>query len=137
MNYDKLRLPFGVHWYEGMLLTPQHFQQTDHYFSELIRFWASSFSKNFWGILDLEIDLFALPQGIFRLQKAQVIFPDGLAFDYAPEATASLSIDLNQMKGDIRINPIIISLRAPKLTEPNLLSVDGRYGDTIQTQEAD
>ena len=59
-----------VVWSKGMFLTPQHFQQQDLGWDELIhfRFNASNFAN--WGVHTLRIDEEALANGNFVLDRA-------------------------------------------------------------------
>lgn len=71
----------GVVWQEGMLLSPQHFQQADRAAHQRLaqRF---RFSERFgWGVRALEIEESALQHGRLALTRAEGVFPDGTAFD--------------------------------------------------------
>jgi type VI secretion system protein ImpJ len=70
-----------VVWAKGMFLAPQHFQSQDRYFEDLIhsRFEASHFAN--YGITELAIDKEALAKGLFKLQRARGVLPDGEFFD--------------------------------------------------------
>src|SRR5947209_9161846 len=70
-----------VVWAKGMFLTPQHFQTQEQFFAEAIqfRFAASQFAN--WGVTELEIDGEALANGLFRVNRAAGIMPDGEPFD--------------------------------------------------------
>jgi type VI secretion system protein ImpJ len=74
----------AVVWSEGLLLTPQHFQQWErsvhHFVAERFRA-AHSFE---WGLTQLEVDREALRNGRFALLSARGVFPDGTPFA-APE----------------------------------------------------
>ena len=74
-----------VVWTKGMFLTPQHFQTQDQFFADALqfRFAASQFAN--WGVTDLDIDTQALANGLFRLNRASGIMPDGEPFD-VPES---------------------------------------------------
>ncbi len=70
-----------VVWTKGMFLTPQHFQTQDQFFEDALqfRFAASHFAN--WGVTELDIDSEALGNGLFRLNHASGIMPDGEPFD--------------------------------------------------------
>ena len=70
-----------VVWSEGMLLTPQHFQQWDRYCESIVaeRFRIQALFS--WGITDLDIDHDGLANGRFTLLKCTMIMPDGLIID--------------------------------------------------------
>ena len=71
----------GVVWQEGMLLSPQHFQQMEraHHLRLTQRF---RFSEPFgWGLRSFQLDDQALLHGRFSLIRAAGVFPDGTSFD--------------------------------------------------------
>src|SRR5215470_1957273 len=74
----------AVVWSEGLLLTPQHFQQADLAFHHLLaeRFRAAQDFE--FGFTHLEVDREALRNGRFGLLSARGILPDGTPFS-APE----------------------------------------------------
>jgi type VI secretion system protein ImpJ len=77
-----------VVWSEGMLLTPQHFQQWDRYLEGMV---AERFRINgpfSWGITDLEIDHDGLANGRFALLKCTMVMPDGLIIDVPKQDAA-------------------------------------------------
>ena len=85
-----------VVWSEGLLLTPQHFQQADRAMRHLVaqRFrMAHSFD---WGLAHLSIDAEAIRNGRVVLTGASGVLPDGTPFPtsfYAtcPKLTGALS----------------------------------------------
>jgi type VI secretion system protein ImpJ len=71
-----------VQWHEGMLLSPQHFQQLNNYNQHLFGVFGSSCSVGFYGVHELQIDTAALVLGVVRLLRTRGIFPDGCHFDF-------------------------------------------------------
>jgi type VI secretion system protein ImpJ len=67
-----------VVWNEGMLLTPQHFQQWDNYHEELLSSRFRSISSYEFGILDLQINREAIANGNFQMNSCYAVLPDGL-----------------------------------------------------------
>lgn len=69
----------AVVWSEGLLLTPQHFQQWDranhHLVAERLRA-AQAFE---WGLTQLEVDREALKNGRIAILSARGVLPDGTA----------------------------------------------------------
>ncbi len=63
-----------------MFLNPQHFQAQDQYLEDTLQFRFSVSSYANWGVAALSIDEEALANGLFRLNGARGIMPDGLAF---------------------------------------------------------
>jgi type VI secretion system protein ImpJ len=40
-----------IQWFEGMLLVPQHFQQTDQRIDNLFNIHMANSVKDYWGVL--------------------------------------------------------------------------------------
>jgi type VI secretion system protein ImpJ len=70
-----------VVWSEGMLLTPQHFQQWDRYYDGLIAERFRIHDPFAWGVTSLDIDRDGLANGRFTLLQCTVVMPDGLVID--------------------------------------------------------
>jgi type VI secretion system protein ImpJ len=70
-----------VVWSEGMLLTPQHYQQWDQYHENLLSQRLNVLGPFGWGITDLDIDHDGLANGRFALLSLRGVMPDGLVVD--------------------------------------------------------
>lgn len=70
-----------VLWGEGMLLTPQHFQQSDRHREALDLDRSRTFHPLDWGIRGIAIDPEALHGGELRLLSCTGALPDGALFD--------------------------------------------------------
>lgn len=107
-----------VHWYEGMMLSAQHFQQNNLYFERLMAYHDQLHNPYGWGVFHLEIDKMALSRGFLKVDQLIAVLPDGTiaragSKDIFPnEATTAsntddfaggLSLDLNQLN-DIQPN---------------------------------
>ncbi|HWF60155.1 MAG TPA: type VI secretion system baseplate subunit TssK [Nitrospira sp.] len=77
-----------VVWSEGMLLTPQHFQQWDRHLEGLIADRFRMHDPFAWGITRLDINHDGLANGRFALLKCAVVMPDGLIIDIPDEDAA-------------------------------------------------
>ena len=80
-NYRK------IVWNEGMLLTPQHFQQWDNYHESLLNARARSILPYDYGVLDLRINREAIANGNFQLTACRAVLTDGL-FINVPDTDA-------------------------------------------------
>lgn len=69
--------PRFIHWYEGMFLMPQHFQQNDICFLNMQRYLLENFHHFAWGIKKLKIDEAALFEGFLRIEKIECLFQTG------------------------------------------------------------
>ncbi len=67
-----------VVWNEGMLLTPQHFQQADNYQEELLNSRLAAMAPYEWGVIDLQINRESIANGIFEIVRCRAVMPDGL-----------------------------------------------------------
>ena len=72
-----------VMWGEGMLVCPQHLQQQDLYFEQLVQTHAQWPNPYAWGLTRLEIDAGEIKTGNFRLRGVQGLLPSGVPLDFA------------------------------------------------------
>lgn len=80
-----------VQWTEGMLLTPQHFQQADLRTAELLRYHAQGLSPFHWGVLSLKP---VIRGHSFEVQEIEAIMPDGLIVTYPPPTSEGTRSEL-------------------------------------------
>lgn len=85
-----------VIWAEGLLLQPQHFQQQERYFEQLIKLKPSAYSGMEWGLTQLSIDQDALTQGLISLDSAQGLFADGCLFDAPYRDCCPIPLAINE-----------------------------------------
>lgn len=88
--------PHRIQWHEGMLLSPQHFQQEGARVDALIAWQHLATHPLAWGLRRLELDEGLLVNGLVRLQALEAVMPDGMAVTWsAREAHAQdLQLDL-------------------------------------------
>lgn len=68
----------AVQWHEGMLLTPQHFQQSDQRWQQISNFCMKVASPFYWGVTHVEYDTVSLVNGVLRVTALEGVMPDGL-----------------------------------------------------------
>ena len=92
----------AIQWYEGMLLAPQHFQQQELRWHQLMSIHLNHLSTHHWGVIDLEFDPITLPTGLLRILNLKAIMPDGLVVTHLsmPDALP-LELDLTLAKQQI------------------------------------
>ncbi|MDO9360750.1 MAG: type VI secretion system baseplate subunit TssK, partial [Polaromonas sp.] len=84
-----------IQWHEGMLLSPQHFQQTSSRLDSLVA-WHTLLAAPFaWGVRRLKFDLGLLPAGIVRVLQLEAIMPDGTSVSYFADNASHGTLDLN------------------------------------------
>lgn len=89
-------VPEAVSWSEGMLLSPQHFQQNDIYWNALLRHQMSVLQPHYWGVLELALDPTELVKGRVVIERLRAVMGDGLLIDYPGHFGAQpLMLDLS------------------------------------------
>jgi type VI secretion system protein ImpJ len=103
-------LPELIEWHEGMLLTPQHFQQLSARSELLTHFMRSQSGCFAWGVLSLKFDETALGAGVVRILNVEAIMPDGMLALGGSERGIDLEFDLQKAVGD----PTRVYLAVPR-----------------------
>jgi type VI secretion system protein ImpJ len=92
-------IPAAIHWHEGLLLTPQHFQQLTSRHEALVQYSAAVYSPYCWGLRRFKHQGISLPTGKFQIVELEAVMPDGLVVSHdAAGAGASLEVDLSKYK---------------------------------------
>ncbi len=112
------RIPEPLQWYEGMLLTPQHFQQSDIYWHSLMRHIMMQLEPHYWGLIDVDLDDAAIKMGKIHIKHVHAVMPDGLTVQYpAPGQSEVLFLDVSN-DAALRANkPLKIHLAVPVRAE--------------------
>ncbi|MBS7691065.1 type VI secretion system baseplate subunit TssK [Pseudomonas lalucatii] len=95
-----------VVWQEGMLLRPQHFQQSDRYYEHQLKTRTQKLTGYAWGFFELEIDRQFLNMGKLVVSKASGVLPDGSLFDIGAEREP-LALDVPPNTGN---TPVYLAL---------------------------
>ncbi|WP_446743444.1 type VI secretion system baseplate subunit TssK [Silvibacterium acidisoli] len=118
-----MKLLSRVVWSEGMYLAPHHFQTQSRYFEDSIAFLASSLWREPWGVLQLQMDIESIANGIVAVQHAAGMFPDGLQFDMpgadALPETRTLSSLAEPSEAEVVLH-LAISSRTSEGNQPTL-----------------
>ena len=115
MNRDDT-IPPPIHWSDGMLLMPQHFQQQAHHHEEALRYHLRLLNPFHWGVRRLSFDAQALAEGSFRVQELEAVFEDGLTVRYPPPETdarekpAGLTLGLGALRERASQQPVTVFL---------------------------
>lgn len=75
---DARSIPDAVLWHEGMLLSPQHFQQAEQRADGLRSYVAAAMQPHSWGVRRFRFDEAALIAGRLVITELEAILPDGL-----------------------------------------------------------
>ncbi|ACC75057.1 type VI secretion system baseplate subunit TssK [Paraburkholderia phymatum] len=84
-----------IEWFEGMLLSPQHFQQMASRVDSLVAWQTLAAAPFSWGVRRLVLDHGLLPAGLLRVLELDAIMPDGTAVTYSAEAQGAVRLELS------------------------------------------
>jgi type VI secretion system protein ImpJ len=76
-----------VVWSEGMLVSPQHLQQSDLYHERLLNLRLAAALPQFWGVQLVQIDSGALGADQLVISRFSGIMPDGSPLDFSTGET--------------------------------------------------
>lgn len=86
-------VPEAVQWHEGMLLSPQHFQQCSRRSETLLNYHMGLASPFHWGLTKLHVDRSALVAGLFRVIELEGVMPDGLMVHFTDTSVSAETDD--------------------------------------------
>ena len=102
-------IPAAIHWHEGLLLTPQHFQQMTSRHEGLVQYNASVYSPFCWGLRRFKHQ--GLHTGKLQVMELEAVLPDGLVVSYNfGDGGESLEADLEKLKDVLRHRALPIYL---------------------------
>lgn len=105
-------IPTAIQWHEGMLLTPQHFQQLALRQEALLQYSSMLTAPYYWGVRGFEIDKLLLVSGKFRVLELEAVMPDGGVALQGPDQ-GSLELDLVPYKDQVSQGPLTVFLAVP------------------------
>lgn len=123
----------AIQWHEGMLLLPQHFQQSDLRLRELLNYHLHQTAPFHWGICDYELDEALLAGGTLHFKKLEAILPDGLVISLHPKKSPPIELDLTVFDEVLTRKPLTVNLVVPRYQHgapnatgelPRFLSID-------------
>lgn len=83
-----------VVWSEGTLITPQHFQQSEQYYDNLIQKHHNALTNYSWGFQQLKLNTSSFKMGLFVVDSLSGFFADGTYFETQTNTTSSLKLQL-------------------------------------------
>lgn len=89
------RITERIQWHEGMLLAPQHFQQSASRLDELVAAQTLLAAPFSWGVRTLETDAGLLPSGTVRVLALEAVMPDGTLVSYSASGPQQPGLELN------------------------------------------
>lgn len=136
---SSISLPDAIQWSEGMLLSPQHFQQNDSYWQQHLRHRMQAVSPHYWGVLQLRCQLI---KEVICISQLECILPDGQLVEfpgrYPRQQPGDLELDISH-ECKIGAAPqrvwLLVNPRGANAACQN--SKERRYNSIIDTQIAD
>ena len=112
---DNEFLPDAVQWSEGMLLTPQHFQQNDIHAQAMLQQRLASVVPHACGVRRLKLDATCLVDGLVKVLECDAVMPDGLPLVFrANQSGYDLKLIVEPLNGsDGRPLPVRVFLAIP------------------------
>lgn len=95
---DAHEIPDQIEWHEGLLLTPQHFQQLTLRQEALLQYVSKTVAPFYWGVSKLKIDDSSLVGGTFKVLELEAVMPDSLVVSSGLHGDPELSVDLTPSK---------------------------------------
>ncbi|TFY87999.1 type VI secretion system baseplate subunit TssK [Pseudomonas nabeulensis] len=96
---------YKVIWQEGMLLRPQHLQQSDRYYHQQLNR-TRLLSRDAWGFLTLDVDVQYLNLGKIVVNQASGVLPDGSLF----ELSGAMAPLVLQVPANVGRQPVYLAL---------------------------
>lgn len=107
-------------WHEGLILSPQHFQQQDRWAGFSLQQIVGGVLSFPWGTLDVEVDEQALETGRLKLSRLKLRFPDGTPIDTTLADTLPVARDLSHgLAPDIQSLTVLAALALPDANGAN------------------
>lgn len=142
---DAHEIPESIQWHEGLLLTPQHFQQMSLRQESLLQYVAGAIAPFGWGVRRFGWDAAALAGGVLRVIRLDAVMPDGLVVSYGArggrELGEDLSVDLSPHAERLKSGGAVTVYLAVAARDPEqgAHGRDGRYlsveGDPVTDEQ--
>ncbi len=108
-------IPEAIQWYEGMLLVPQHFQQSSLRSEILMNYHLGVISPYHWGVRLLSFDSLMLYSDVLRITELEIILPDGLVCSYPYLGSSKLELDLKPYRAAMKNGDLTVYVAVPAL----------------------
>ncbi len=106
-----MQTPQPPRFTQGLLLSPQHLQQAQHYHDANLAFRLAALAGEVTGCVRLGIDRAALRDGVLAMEHFAGVFPDGTAIAFeGSDAHAPPSRTLAEAMGNVREARVLLAL---------------------------
>lgn len=106
-------IPDAIQWHEGLLLTPQHFQQLSSRHEALVQYSTSVVAPCCWGVRHFTHNAISLTVGKLSVVELEAVMPDGLVVSYSSDSASAadpLEIDLTRYAEQMTDQPVTVYL---------------------------
>ena len=129
-------IPDAIQWHEGLLLTPQHFQQLSSRHEALVQYGTSLIAPFCWGVRRFKHHAISLPAGKFRVLELEAVMPDGLVVvhGFASGRDDVLEIDLSKYADQMSYRGALVHVAVAaqnEKTNGNSLRYESFKGDPV------
>lgn len=129
-------IPDSIQWHEGLLLTPQHFQQLSLRHEALLQYSTASIAPFYWGVRYFKIDPTSLVGGVLRVLELEAVMPDCLVVSHGLRRSDDLQVDLTPYAEEMKVKPMPVHLAVPAretdhITKGDLARYDSIEGDPV------
>lgn len=113
-------VPEQIMWHDGMLLSPQHFQQAFKRCEDILRYHSFASTPYPFGVKEFAFEESSFSSGLLKIDELECIFQDGIEFYYNSSTDNSpLQIDLTNYKEFLSKQASILTLCIPKSQNKN------------------
>jgi type VI secretion system protein ImpJ len=105
-------IPDLIQWHEGLLLTPQHFQQLSSRLESLIQALPGWYVPFYWGVRTFDYDPSDFTAGVLTVRTLDAVMPDGLHVSL-PADRGDLQLDLRPLAPALRQGAMLVHLAMP------------------------
>jgi len=129
-------IPEAIQWHEGMLLTPQHFQQLSLRHEALLHYYTLAIAPFCWGVRQFRFDAISLVSGVLRVLELEAVMPDGLIVWHSSSSGEDLKVDLTPYSEEMRQKALTVHLAvaarsANYITAGDLPRYDSYEGEPV------
>ncbi len=129
-----------IQWHEGMLLTPQHFQQESARVDALVAWQHLAVDPLAWGVRRLEIDESLLTNGLVRVVALEAVMPDGMAVTWPAGAPGlpDLALDITPLASQLEEEEAAVYLTVGRARSSRVSAQPARFrgvpGDPVEDE---
>lgn len=113
-------IPEQILWHDGMLLSPQHFQQAFKRCESILQYQNFENLPYPFGIKTFKFEESAFLSGLLKIEEFEGTFQDGLTYYYNSNIDSSqLQLDLSPYKSILSKDALILNICIPKIQSKN------------------